>query len=144
MWCGDFDRRFQKGKTLLHNNIINSERVILPGLGLIPQVEDPEASHWRSEEAKLKFCERDEARARNEEELMRELDKEYRKLCRRDKVQFLENTLAQDTWDTRRVFLPNNNKKSKGALNLPREDGVLGESVEREEIMARFQRKRLQ
>ena len=43
VWCGDFDRRFQKGKNLLHNNIINSERVILPGLGLIPQVEDPEA-----------------------------------------------------------------------------------------------------
>ena len=40
---GDFDRRFQEGKDLLHNNIINSKRVILPGLGHIPQVENPEA-----------------------------------------------------------------------------------------------------
>jgi len=40
---GDFDRRFQEGKDLLHNNIVNSKRVILPGLGHIPQVEDPEA-----------------------------------------------------------------------------------------------------
>ena len=40
---GDFDRRFQEGNDLLHNNIVNPERVILPGLGHIPQVEDPEA-----------------------------------------------------------------------------------------------------
>ncbi len=46
------------------------------------EIEDPEASHWRSEEAKLKLGERDEARARNEEELMRELDKAYTTLCR--------------------------------------------------------------
>ena len=38
---GDFDRRFQEGKDLLHNNIVNSKRLILPGLGHIPQVEDP-------------------------------------------------------------------------------------------------------
>ena len=40
---GDFDRRFQEGKDLLHNNIVNSERVILRGLEHIPQIEDPEA-----------------------------------------------------------------------------------------------------
>ena len=34
---------FPERQNLLHNNIINSERVILPGLGHIPQVEDPEA-----------------------------------------------------------------------------------------------------
>ncbi len=34
---------FPERQNLLHNNIINSERVILPGLGHVPQVEDPEA-----------------------------------------------------------------------------------------------------
>ena len=102
------------------------------------EVDDPDTAHWRSEEAKSKLAARDEARENADEELMRELDKEYTKLCRRDKIKHLETVLAQDTWDTRRVFLPNKKKKSKSALNLKREDGVLGESVEREEIMARF------
>ena len=31
------------GEELLHNNIVNSSMKILPGLGHIPQIEDPEA-----------------------------------------------------------------------------------------------------
>ena len=38
---GEVDR-LRDGEELLHNNIINSEKVVLPGLGHIPQVEDPE------------------------------------------------------------------------------------------------------
>ena len=100
--------------------------------------EEKNNEHWRSAAAKAKLAERDLAREQNDEDLMRELDREYTKICRKDKIHFLEETLASDTWDTRRVFLPNKKKKSKGALNLKRENGVLGESSEKEEIMARF------
>ena len=31
------------GEELLHNNIANASKTILPGLGHIPQIEDPEA-----------------------------------------------------------------------------------------------------
>ena len=38
---GEVDRlRF--GEELLHNNIVNASKKILPGLGHIPQIEDPE------------------------------------------------------------------------------------------------------
>ena len=30
------------GEELLHNNIVNASKTILPGLGHIPQIEDPE------------------------------------------------------------------------------------------------------
>ncbi|MDA0263425.1 MAG: alpha/beta hydrolase [Chloroflexi bacterium] len=39
---GEVDR-LRDGADLLHNNIINASKVILPGIGHIPQVEDPEA-----------------------------------------------------------------------------------------------------
>ena len=35
------------------------------------EVEEPDAAHWRSEEAKSKLAERDEAREQADEELMR-------------------------------------------------------------------------
>ena len=34
--------RLRDGEELLHNNIVNARKVILPGIGHIPQVEDPE------------------------------------------------------------------------------------------------------
>jgi pimeloyl-ACP methyl ester carboxylesterase len=40
---GEFDRLERDSEELLHNNIINAQKVVLPGLGHIPQVEDPEA-----------------------------------------------------------------------------------------------------
>lgn len=39
---GEADR-LREGEELLHNNIVNARKVILPGIGHIPQVEDPEA-----------------------------------------------------------------------------------------------------
>ena len=39
---GEVDR-LRDGEELLHNNIINATKVVLPGLGHIPQIEDPEA-----------------------------------------------------------------------------------------------------
>ncbi len=39
---GEVDR-LRDGEELLHNNIVNAQKVVLPGLGHIPQVEDPEA-----------------------------------------------------------------------------------------------------
>ncbi len=39
---GEIDR-LRDGEELLHNNITNAQKVVLPGLGHIPQVEDPEA-----------------------------------------------------------------------------------------------------
>ena len=38
---GEIDR-LREGEELLHNNIINAQKVVLPGLGHFPQVEDPE------------------------------------------------------------------------------------------------------
>ena len=39
---GEVDR-LRDGEELLHNNIVNASKIILPGLGHIPQIEDPEA-----------------------------------------------------------------------------------------------------
>ncbi|HZA21289.1 MAG TPA: alpha/beta hydrolase [Dehalococcoidia bacterium] len=39
---GEHDR-LREGEELLHNNIVNASKVVLPGLGHIPQIEDPEA-----------------------------------------------------------------------------------------------------
>ena len=39
---GEIDR-LRDGEELLHNNIVNATKVVLPGLGHIPQIEDPEA-----------------------------------------------------------------------------------------------------
>jgi pimeloyl-ACP methyl ester carboxylesterase len=39
---GEVDR-LRDGEELLHNNIVNASKVVLPGIGHIPQVEDPEA-----------------------------------------------------------------------------------------------------
>ncbi len=39
---GEVDR-LRDGEELLHNNIVNATKVVLPGLGHIPQIEDPEA-----------------------------------------------------------------------------------------------------
>ena len=39
---GEIDR-LRDGEELLHNNILNAQKIGLPGLGHIPQVEDPEA-----------------------------------------------------------------------------------------------------
>ena len=39
---GDVDR-LRDGAELLHNNIVNARTTFLPGIGHIPQVEDPEA-----------------------------------------------------------------------------------------------------
>ena len=39
---GEHDR-LREGEELLHNNIANASKTILPGLGHIPQIEDPEA-----------------------------------------------------------------------------------------------------
>ena len=39
---GEIDR-LRDGEELLHNNIPNAIKVVLPGLGHIPQIEDPEA-----------------------------------------------------------------------------------------------------
>ena len=39
---GEHDR-LREGEDLLLNNIRNSSKAILPGLGHIPQIEDPEA-----------------------------------------------------------------------------------------------------
>ena len=39
---GEVDR-LRDGEELLHNNIANASKVVLPGLGHIPQIEDPEA-----------------------------------------------------------------------------------------------------
>jgi pimeloyl-ACP methyl ester carboxylesterase len=39
---GEVDR-LRDGEELLHNNIANAIKVVLPGLGHIPQIEDPEA-----------------------------------------------------------------------------------------------------
>ncbi len=39
---GEVDR-LRDGEDLLHNNIVNASKVVLPGLGHIPQIEDPEA-----------------------------------------------------------------------------------------------------
>ena len=39
---GEVDR-LRDGEELLHNNIVNASKVVLPGLGHIPQIEDPEA-----------------------------------------------------------------------------------------------------
>ena len=39
---GEIDR-LRDGEEFLHNNIVNASKVILPGLGHIPQIEDPEA-----------------------------------------------------------------------------------------------------
>ena len=38
---GEHDR-LREGEDLLHNNIANASKTILPGLGHIPQIEDPE------------------------------------------------------------------------------------------------------
>ena len=39
---GEVDRLRWDGEELLHNNIANAQKVVLPGIGHIPQVEDPE------------------------------------------------------------------------------------------------------
>ncbi len=39
---GEADR-LREGEDLLHQNIVNASKVVLPGLGHIPQIEDPEA-----------------------------------------------------------------------------------------------------
>jgi pimeloyl-ACP methyl ester carboxylesterase len=39
---GEHDR-LREGEELLHNNIASASKVVLPGLGHIPQIEDPEA-----------------------------------------------------------------------------------------------------
>lgn len=39
---GEIDR-LRDGEELLHNNIVNASKVVLPGIGHIPQVEDPES-----------------------------------------------------------------------------------------------------
>ena len=39
---GEHDR-LREGEELLHNNIVNARKVVLSGLGHIPQIEDPEA-----------------------------------------------------------------------------------------------------
>jgi 2-hydroxy-6-oxonona-2,4-dienedioate hydrolase len=39
---GEHDR-LRDGEELLHNNIVNASKKVLPGLGHIPQIEDPEA-----------------------------------------------------------------------------------------------------
>ncbi len=39
---GEVDR-LRDAEELLHNNIVNASKVVLPGIGHIPQVEDPEA-----------------------------------------------------------------------------------------------------
>ena len=39
---GETDR-LREGEEYLHNNIVNASKVVLPGLGHIPQIEDPEA-----------------------------------------------------------------------------------------------------
>ena len=39
---GEVDR-LRDGEELLHNNIVNASKTVLPGLGHIPQIEDPEA-----------------------------------------------------------------------------------------------------
>jgi pimeloyl-ACP methyl ester carboxylesterase len=39
---GEHDR-LRDGEELLHNNIVNASKVVLPGLGHIPQIEDSEA-----------------------------------------------------------------------------------------------------
>jgi pimeloyl-ACP methyl ester carboxylesterase len=39
---GEHDR-LREGEDLLVNNIVNASKVVLPGLGHIPQIEDPEA-----------------------------------------------------------------------------------------------------
>ena len=39
---GELDR-LRDGEELLHNNIVNASKVVLPGLGHIPQIEDSEA-----------------------------------------------------------------------------------------------------
>ena len=39
---GEIDRLRWDGEELLHNNIANARKVVLPGIGHIPQVEDPE------------------------------------------------------------------------------------------------------
>jgi len=38
---GEHDR-LREGEELLHNNIVNASKKVLPGLGHIPQIEDPE------------------------------------------------------------------------------------------------------
>jgi pimeloyl-ACP methyl ester carboxylesterase len=38
---GEVDR-LREGEEFLHNNIVNASKVVLPGLGHIPQIEDPE------------------------------------------------------------------------------------------------------
>ena len=38
---GEVDR-LRDGEELLHNNIVNASKTVLPGLGHIPQIEDPE------------------------------------------------------------------------------------------------------
>ena len=38
---GEHDR-LRDGEELLHNNITNASKKVLPGLGHIPQIEDPE------------------------------------------------------------------------------------------------------
>ena len=43
---GEHDR-LRDGEELLHNNISNASKVVLPGLGHIPQIEDPEPSSER-------------------------------------------------------------------------------------------------
>jgi pimeloyl-ACP methyl ester carboxylesterase len=39
---GEIDR-LRDAEELLHNNIANASKMVLPGIGHIPQVEDPEA-----------------------------------------------------------------------------------------------------
>ena len=39
---GEHDR-LRDGEELLHNNIVNASKTILPGVAHIPQIEDPEA-----------------------------------------------------------------------------------------------------
>ena len=39
---GEHDR-LREGEEILRNNIVNANKVVLPGLGHIPQIEDPEA-----------------------------------------------------------------------------------------------------
>lgn len=74
----------------------------------------------------------------NNEAEMRESDNKYIKSCKGDKRKMVLDKLASDKLDDINILRPNKKKKSKGAMNLFREDGIIGESTEREEIMASF------
>lgn len=65
-------------------------------------------------------------------------DNKYMKLCKIDKVRMVLEKLARDKLDDTNIILPDKKQKSKGAMNLFREDSSIGEATEREDIMAPF------